>query len=179
MNDGICDCCDGADEPPRSRCPNTCSSTLDEHRLAAQTRLEDITTGFDARKRALKKVEMKKTAIREEIRQMKHRITELETFQVTVRRFQRFEDKIEYQMQVDAKTRQDSIETCDETMEACMSPWSQVHAAEEDPEPTHADDNWMTYPIRLTNGSVVCSCTSIHNGAFSLPDPLDSLSALF
>ena len=67
VNDGICDCCDGADEPKSKQCPDICELVLREERERQRLLKENFAKGYARRQKELQAYQEMLTTAQEEL----------------------------------------------------------------------------------------------------------------
>lgn len=73
INDGICDCCDGADEPITSSCDDVCDKVLAKEREARQKLLQGYTLGSQGRQASIRQFQQYKKELQDKIQRVEKR----------------------------------------------------------------------------------------------------------
>lgn len=79
VNDGVCDCCDGSDEPNDSSCPDICDIVLAEQRAAREKVERAFAAGYEKRNQALAAFETKVKETNIQITKLQEQVAKVDT----------------------------------------------------------------------------------------------------
>ncbi|CAK4251984.1 unnamed protein product [Aphanomyces euteiches] len=135
VHDGICDCCDGSDEP-EGVCRDMCQAEIEERRRRARETLATVQAGVNERQRRIEQLKMEDAKKKTEVEIQRGHIRELRQLKSQVQIFLDREARLEYAMQVaSAKQKQNEGKCLPSDKDSPSSSEATTSASPSSPEP--------------------------------------------